>query len=89
MLIIQGGKPSLIEALYIRTIQYCYNRSCFNEIETDTHCQMIQGNFLKLSTKDWRDADIVFANSTCYDEALMSSMGMLLYSFKYKMLYNK
>mmetsp|Transcript_26597 Transcript_26597/g.36644 ORF Transcript_26597/g.36644 Transcript_26597/m.36644 type:complete len:267 (+) Transcript_26597:38-838(+) len=45
--------------------------------ETDTHCQMIQGSFLKLSTKDWRDADIVFANSTCYDEVLMSSMAKI------------
>eukprot|EP01035_Chromulina_nebulosa_P034496 gene34496-46287_t len=42
--------------------------------ETDTHCQMIQGNFLKLRTKDWRDADIVFANSTCYDEVLMAGI---------------
>ena len=46
--------------------------------ETDTHCQMIQGNFLKLRTKDWRDADIVFANSTCYDEVLMAGIGTVL-----------
>ena len=47
----------------------------FSTAETDTHCQMIQGNFLKLRTKDWRDADIVFANSTCYDEVLMAGIG--------------
>ncbi|KAJ1402041.1 hypothetical protein B484DRAFT_457862 [Ochromonadaceae sp. CCMP2298] len=42
--------------------------------ENDTHVQMIQGDFTKTRTKDWRDADIVFANSTCYDEQLMARM---------------
>ena len=40
-------------------------------------CQMIHGDFLKTRTKDWRDADIVFANSTCYDEATMSKMSKI------------
>lgn len=39
--------------------------------------QMIQGDFLKLRTKDWRDADIVFTNSTCYDEKLMEQLAKL------------
>jgi hypothetical protein len=38
---------------------------------------MIQGDFLKLRTKDWRDADIVFTNSTCYDEKLMEQLAKL------------
>jgi hypothetical protein len=45
--------------------------------EKDTHCQMINGSFLKMKTKDWRDADIVFANSTCYDEILMGHIAKL------------
>jgi hypothetical protein len=40
-------------------------------------CQMIHGDFLKLRFKDWRDADIVFANSTCYDEDIMIKMAKL------------
>ena len=38
---------------------------------------MIQGDFLKMRTKDWRDADIVFTNSTCYDEVLMNKISNL------------
>ena len=38
---------------------------------------MIQGDFLKMQTKDWRDADVVFANSTCYGEELMTKLGRL------------
>lgn len=38
---------------------------------------MIHGDFLKLRTKDWRDADVVFMNSTCFDEALMSKVAHL------------
>lgn len=28
-----------------------------------------------MRTKDWRDADVVFVNSTCYDEPLMDKIG--------------
>ena len=45
--------------------------------------QMIQGDFLKLRTKDWRDADIVFTNSTCYDEKLMESLAKLASTYDY------
>eukprot|EP01034_Spumella_vulgaris_P037938 gene37938-46812_t len=43
---------------------------------------MIHGDFLKLRTKDWRDADIVFANSTCYDETIMSKMAKIASGMK-------
>lgn len=33
--------------------------------------QMVRGDFLNQVTTDWTDADIVFANSTCYDDDLM------------------
>jgi hypothetical protein len=38
---------------------------------------MIHGDFTKLRTKDWRDADVVFTNSTCYDENLMHKIAHL------------
>mmetsp|Transcript_22983 Transcript_22983/g.51087 ORF Transcript_22983/g.51087 Transcript_22983/m.51087 type:complete len:292 (+) Transcript_22983:162-1037(+) len=50
--------------------------------ENDTHVQMIQGDFTKTRTKDWRDADIVFANSTCYDEQLMARMSSVATGMK-------
>ncbi len=40
-------------------------------------CQFIHGDLLKMRTKDWRDGDIVFINSTCYDEGLMSKIANL------------
>ncbi len=42
---------------------------------------MIHGDFLKLRTKDWRDADIVFANSTCYDENIMAKLSKIAGEF--------
>ncbi len=42
-----------------------------------TDVQMIHGDFLKLRTKDWRDADVVFMNSTCFDETLMGKVAHL------------
>jgi len=38
---------------------------------------MIHGDFLKLRTKDWRDADVVFMNSTCFDESLMGKVAVV------------
>lgn len=42
-----------------------------------TDVQMIHGDFLKLRTKDWRDADVVFMNSTCFDESLMGKVAVI------------
>jgi hypothetical protein len=35
-----------------------------------------------MRTKDWRDADVVFINSTCYDEGLMSKIATLAAGMK-------
>jgi len=43
----------------------------------DTQCQMIKGDFRDLNVKDWTDGDIVFANSTCYDDSIMDSIANL------------
>lgn len=50
--------------------------------EHDTHCQFIHGDFLKTRTKDWRDADVVFANSTCFDSNLMMDIAKLSLGMK-------
>lgn len=33
--------------------------------------KFIHGNALDLSLCDWTDGDVVFANSTCFDDGLM------------------
>ncbi len=30
-----------------------------------------------MRTKDWRDGDVVFINSTCFDEVVMTKIGRL------------
>ena len=44
---------------------------------TDSVCQFFHGDFLNLDFKDWRDADVVFANSTCYDDELMEKIAAI------------
>ncbi len=44
--------------------------------------QFIHGDFVKMRTKDWRDADVIFINSTCYDEALMNKISDLAMGMK-------
>lgn len=49
---------------------------------TDTHVQMTLGSFLSFSVKDWRDADVVFVNSTCFDENIMLQLAKLARGLK-------
>ena len=49
---------------------------------TDTHVQMMLGSFLSFSVKDWRDADVVFMNSTCYDENIMMTLAKMVRGLK-------
>ena len=35
---------------------------------------MIRGDFLSSLTKDWTDGDVVFANSTCYDDEMLQKI---------------
>ena len=37
---------------------------------------------MDISKKDWRDGDIVFANSTCYDDELMGKIGVIAIGMK-------
>ena len=57
----------------IRTPEYC------NLFESRHDCQIsvYEGDFLTdSSTEDWTDADIVFANSTCFDLSLMKRLAV-------------
>ena len=38
---------------------------------------MIHGDCTKLRTKDWSDADVIFINSTCFDENTMSKIAIM------------
>jgi hypothetical protein len=49
--------------------------SCFGD--HFAACQFIQGDFTNLDIKDWRDADVVFANSTCYDDEMMDKISRI------------
>lgn len=49
----------------------------WNLFESRHDCQIsvYEGDFLmESSTEDWTDADIVFANSTCFDSTLMKKL---------------
>jgi hypothetical protein len=35
------------------------------------------GDILDMNFKDWRDGDVVFCNSTCFDDALMNNIATL------------
>jgi SAM-dependent methyltransferase len=48
----------------------------------DTHVQMMLGSFLNFSVKDWRDADVLYINSTCFDENIMMGLAKLARGLK-------
>jgi len=48
----------------------------------DTQCQFLRGDFLDINVKDWRDADVVFVNSTCFDEQLMDKISRSCFRLK-------
>lgn len=50
--------------------------------EFDTEITTLNGNMLKTKFKDWRDADVVFANSTCYDDELLEKISNIALGLK-------
>lgn len=44
------------------------------ERDKDTECEFFRGDFLNVRAKDWRDGDVVFCNSTCFDDELMQKV---------------
>ena len=37
-------------------------------------CRYLLGDMLDMNLRDWTDADVVFMNSTCYDDALIKKI---------------
>lgn len=45
--------------------------------EFQTHVSFVHGDILNMKLKDWRDGDVVFINSTCFDDPLMDRISNL------------
>ena len=51
-----------------------YHSSGFSDVLTDGgNVELVQGSMLE--GYDWSDGDVIFANSTCFDDILMEEMG--------------
>jgi hypothetical protein len=76
-----------LEGLYSLSLELLasYNtrgKTKLEDREFDTHCSFLYGSFLDMSVRDWRDGDLVFANSTCYDDELMANIADLALGMK-------
>ncbi len=49
---------------------------------------MQNGDITNIEFNDWSDADIVFANSTCYDDALMEKLSNIAGNIDIILYYN-
>lgn len=72
----------MLEGLYSISLEMLasYNtrgKTKLDDREFDTHCSFLCGDFLDMKIRDWRDGDLVFANSTCYDDELMAKIADL------------
>lgn len=76
-----------LEGLYSISLEMLasYNtrgKTKLEDREFDTHCSYVYGDFTDTKVRDWRDGDIVFANSTCYDDELMGKIADLAAGMK-------
>ena len=77
----------ILESLFSLSLdmQAAYNtrgKPKLTDREFDTFCTFLHADFLDIKAKDWRDGDIVFANSTCYDDELMTKISLLAAGMK-------
>lgn len=77
----------ILEGLFSVSLdmQASYNtrgKSKLTDREFDTFCTFLHADFLDIKAKDWRDGDVVFANSTCYDDELMNKIAILALGMK-------
>lgn len=61
--------------IYLPIYLFAHSSSLSPPFDLSSDCQFLFGDFLNLEFKDWRDGDVVFANSTCYDDELMAKIG--------------
>lgn len=70
--------------LVANEITQSYNtvgKSALNR-DYETFITQIFGDFLDMKIKDWRDGDIVFANSSTYDDKTMKKLALLAHLMK-------
>jgi SAM-dependent methyltransferase len=48
----------------------------------DSQLQTLKGDFLNVKFKDWRDGDVVFCNSTCFDDKIMDKLALIANGMK-------
>jgi len=77
----------ILESLFSISLdmQASYNtrgKAKLTDREFDTFCTFLHADFLDIKSKDWRDGDVVFANSTCYDDELMTKIAALAVGMK-------
>lgn len=42
--------------------------------DVPTMVEFVNCDFVNVVQKDWRDGDVIFCNSTCFDDALMDKL---------------
>ena len=55
--------------------------------EKDTVIEFLNGDFLNIKWCDWTVGDVVFVNSTCFDDTLMSKISDRASKFAYHALF--
>ena len=75
--IIAREKSNSLETMTRVSINIQYDKKYSSYVLCWLDCIFLLGDFLNLDMKDWRDGDVVFANSTCYDDNLMEKISKI------------
>jgi len=84
-----AGGVEILEGLYETSLQVAERFSSVGlpmlaEVgqTMETEVDFVHGDITDLETLDWTDGDIVFANSTCFDDGLMQAVAKLAVGMK-------
>ncbi len=77
----------VLEGLYTMSLDLVasYNskgKAALDNRDMETDIIMLNGDMLDPSFKDWSDADVVFANSTCYSDTFMEEIADIALGMK-------
>ena len=77
----------ILEGLYTMSLDVVasYNskgKAALNVRDNHTEIIMLNGDMLDPEFKDWSDADVVFANSTCYSDTFMDQISDMALGLK-------
>jgi hypothetical protein len=64
----------ILESLYDSSVVV---KEQWDKTQHITHVDFFFGSFLDMNVKDWTDGDVVFANSTCYNNDLMTKLSLI------------